>query len=140
PGDPISAEVSISTNPINRLTKDATGLLVPAELKRVDIIFNGSYHWLDDDKLMLLKATRAYTLPQDLEKSTVNMLALPGQSINSEIIISKVAVGSNTETELGRIFITYNAANDVGTPADPDAVPPVEAVPPHLKPTIGFSF
>jgi hypothetical protein len=95
-GDPLIAEVSLSTNPKNRIDKDAGGLLVLPQPRTAVFLVNVAYNWLDDDVIFEHVATEAFTLKEDLQGSTINVIysgpdTTPGGQdfMDTQILIQK---------------------------------------------------
>jgi len=137
-GDPLMAEVSISTDPTNKLIKDANGLLVPAEQQYLDIIFTFKDHWLDSENLISLIATRDFILPQGLVGSYSMLRAIAGENVNTIVTLTKVLAG--VEEVIGSITFAYDSAVDVGTPGDPGADPPIPPTFPTYMATVTYDF
>ncbi len=112
PSDPLTAVVSISTTPDNRLTSDAGGLFVPPVIDTLDIVFTTSYEWLAADTLFMYRATKAFTLPQNLVNSQVLMKARPGIDVSSTVQIYKT-VGAGSPVLIGFISFGYVASTDI---------------------------
>lgn len=118
--DPLIAEVSISTAPNNQLSSDASGLLVPAIQKYIDVVFNTAYNWLSDDLLIEIPVTREFTLPQGLTNSQIVMKALANVDISTSVLLHKVSAG--VSTQIGTITFNYSAATDTGNTLEVDIV------------------
>lgn len=111
PSDPLVAEVSISASANNRLTSDATGLFVPPVINSFDIVFTTSYEWLAAETLFIYRATKEFTLPQNLVNSQILMRARAGIDVSTQVELYKT-VGSGSPTLIGYISFSYTASGD----------------------------